>query len=175
MNNEDLFIKNVADYLNIDLNDFDKKRVLEYLNEYVVSLPKVEDAPVKVITVPKIIYKYVNRKDNHEIVNGKQVKIIEPQKIIELVEKFTKVSEKQMKGKDRYFGTVLARHVSMWFINKVCHETLTETGKMFNRDHTSVINAVKNVTNMAEAENTKYVKLIEQINNELSIPLEQTA
>ena len=72
MNNEDLFIKNVADYLNIDLNEFDKKRVLEYLNEYVVSLPKVEDAPVKVITVPKIIYKYVNRKDNHEIVNGKK-------------------------------------------------------------------------------------------------------
>lgn len=43
MNNKEQFLKNVSDYLDIELSEFDGKRILGYLDEYVGSLPaKVE-------------------------------------------------------------------------------------------------------------------------------------
>jgi len=175
MNNKNVFLKDLSDYLDIELSEYDCKRIGGYLDEYVAKLPKERKPPIMIMSAPKIVYKYVNQDKNHEIVNGRVVKIVEPNKIIELVEKFAGITKKAMMGKDRCSRITLGRHIAMWYINKLCHETYTQTGKMFNRDHTTVIYAANKVKDMLQTGHQQYVKIVDQINNELSIPLEKTA
>lgn len=171
MTNEEAFLKELSDYLTIDFTEFDKGRVLGYLAKYketvLEGVPKGRLAPIT-----KVVFKYIERGG---LVDNENLRIIEPQMVIDLVTKFSGITEKQMKSRDRYQNLVLARHVAMFFTVKTCHESLLQTGKMFNRDHTSVIHAVRHVRDMHDVGNQKYTNLIDQISMELSIPKEKTA
>lgn len=173
MSKEDNFLDNLEAYLDLTLNDFDKTRILGYLKEYVDGLPIPVIKPAKVSTLPKVAFKYIEK---HDIVsNNEGVKAIEPNEIIKLISNLTGVTVEQMKGRIRKFEYVLARHTAMYFINKSCHESTVATGKMFNRDHTSVIHAIQHVRDMSEIKHQKYIVLIDQILTEINQPKEKTA
>ncbi|MTV64471.1 helix-turn-helix domain-containing protein, partial [Streptococcus pneumoniae] len=72
-----------------------------------------------------------------------------------------------------YSDYVLARHTAMFFINKSCFESLLATGKIFNRDHTSVIHAIRNVRNMIECGHTKYIELVQSISDTIKQNIKQ--
>ena len=185
MENDNLFIKKLENYLDLTLNDFDKERIAGYLREYVADIPELKP---QVITKIKTVYKYLGEdlKEKMEVdatmVLVKPSEIIEfisgfivqPQEIIELISQKTGVSITKMKGRQRYSDYVLARHTAMFFINKSCFESLLATGKIFNRDHTSVIHAIRNVRNMIEGGHTKYIELVQSISDTIkqnNIPL----
>jgi chromosomal replication initiator protein len=51
----------------------------------------------------------------------------------------------QVKGKCRVRGYVKARFVSIYIIRKRTGLTLKEIGRLFHRDHTSIIHAVQTI------------------------------
>lgn len=173
MTNKDLLLKNIADYLDIELSEFDCKRIVGYLDEYVDGLP--ERKP-EVITKIKTVYKFVaDNEQSQKELSVKDIVIAKPTEIVALVSSKTGVSFNKMVGRQRYSDIILARHVAMYFINIKCHESLVKTGLMFHRDHTSIINAVKNVRNMVEGGNQKYTDLFKYVLESISHPIKQTA
>ena len=169
MENDNLFIKKLENYLDLTLNDFDKERIAGYLREYVADIPELKP---QVITKIKTVYKIVG--DIQQSALDADAVIVQPQEIIELISQKTGVSITKMKGRQRYSDYVLARHTAMFFINKSCFESLLATGKIFNRDHTSVIHATRNVRNMIEGGHTKYIELVQSISDTIkqnNIPL----
>lgn len=55
------------------------------------------------------------------------------------------VSVKDIKGLSRKRECVLPRHLSMMFTKKYVFVTLKQVGNYFNRDHSTVINALRRV------------------------------
>jgi len=164
MNNKDLFLKDLSDYLDIELSEFDCKRIGGYLDEYVGALP--EQNP-QVITKIKTVYKYVGEDLKDKLEVDANVVLAKPSEILELVEQYTGVSYNSISGTNRKSEVIVARHTAMYFINKVCHLPLNATGKIFNKDHTSVLNAVKNVRNMIEGGDVRYISLFEFVSGKL--------
>ena len=166
MTSQEIFLKNIADYFQLDLTDFDKKRICGYLDEYVGNLP--EQKP-QTITKIKTVYKYLSDDLKEKLKEGTdEVILVKPSEIIQIVSNITGISYKKMAAKDRHLDIIIARHTAMYFVNKICHETLVGTGVLFNRDHTSVINAVRNVRNMMEGDNSKYIALFEAVTSKIS-------
>lgn len=168
MENDNLFIKKLENYLDLTLNDFDKERIAGYLREYVADIPELKP---QVITKIKTVYKVVG--DVQQSILDADAVIVQPQEIIELISQKTGVSVTKMKGRQRYSDYVLARHTAMFFINKSCFESLLATGKIFNRDHTSVIHAIRNVRNMIECGHTKYIELVQSISDTIKQNIKQ--
>jgi chromosomal replication initiation ATPase DnaA len=173
MESKQVFLKELETYLDIELSEFDGKRILGYLDEYVGSLP--EQKP-EVITKIKTVYKFIadNEQKQKELI-VKDIAVTKPSEIVSLVSSKTGISFSKMVGRQRYSDIVLARHVAMYFINTKCHESLVKTGQMFHRDHTSVINAVRNVRNMIEGENQKYSELFKYVLEAINHPIKQSA
>tara|TARA_R110002110_G_scaffold306593_1_gene520402 strand:+ start:884 stop:1225 length:342 start_codon:yes stop_codon:yes gene_type:complete len=61
------------------------------------------------------------------------------------------VSEEDIKGKDRYKNTVLARHFYMFFLKeKGVFKTLTKVGAETNKDHTTALHAIVKIKHWIE-------------------------
>ena len=68
-----------------------------------------------------------------------------PSLIISQVCKFYSVDEVTLRGTKKNKGTAEARQVAMYLIRKLTNLSLPDTGKEFDRDHTTVLYAVKKV------------------------------
>ena len=65
--------------------------------------------------------------------------------IVEDVCDFYGLTTAQVKGKCRLRGYVKARFVAIYIIRKRTGLTLKEIGRLFHRDHTSIIHAVQTI------------------------------
>ena len=65
--------------------------------------------------------------------------------IVDNVCEFYGLTIAQVKGKCRVRGYVKARFVSIYIIRKRTGLTLKEIGRLFHRDHTSIIHAVQTI------------------------------
>jgi len=63
----------------------------------------------------------------------------------------------QLTGKSKPEEVVEARHIMMYLMRKVDLMTFKAVGKVFNRDHSSVIHAVKRVENAQAARDFKLI------------------
>ena len=66
-------------------------------------------------------------------------------KIIEQICDFYGLTQAQVKGKCRLRGYVKARFLAMFLLRTRTGLTLKEIGRMFHRDHTSIIHAIKTI------------------------------
>jgi chromosomal replication initiator protein len=71
-------------------------------------------------------------------------------KIFRAVSKYYDVPIDTLKSPRRQQNIVLARQVCMYLLRTLTDSPLSEIGSFFNRDHTTVINAVNKVENMME-------------------------
>ena len=62
------------------------------------------------------------------------------------------VTKKEMTSKSRKKEFVEARHVAMYLIHKKLNRTQEATGEIFDRDHSTVVHALKKVNNIMETE-----------------------
>jgi hypothetical protein len=58
------------------------------------------------------------------------------------------VSVKRMEGKQRQHSVVHARWIAMYLCSKVLGKSSPQIGRAFNRDHTSVLHALRNIERM---------------------------
>lgn len=81
-----------------------------------------------------------------------QARAVTPARIIQLVSETTGVHFKSMAAKDRHRNLVDARIIAMWLIRNMTRHSLLEIGRMFNRDHTTVIHSLRTLENLMETD-----------------------
>ncbi len=171
MNREETFIKQIETYLDLDLNDFDKTRVLGYLKEYVDGL---DTHKTERVFVERVVYR--NLKSVHDIpAQESGLAVHTPTDILKLVAHATGISIDLMTGRRREANIVFARHISMYLIRELCNYSLKSVGKIFNRDHTTIISAHNHVTNAIETGIEAYEKLIGYVKYHLQENIKKTA
>lgn len=77
------------------------------------------------------------------VIPGLKIRKVRFQRIIMDVAEQFDISTRLMIGKGRQRKLVLARNMCMYIMKKYFNMTLKEVGKAFNRDHTTVIHAIK--------------------------------
>ncbi|ADE19876.1 chromosomal replication initiator protein DnaA [Mycoplasma crocodyli MP145] len=85
----------------------------------------------------------------------KEIGTISPDTILDAVSKYYKIPKKDMLGKTRKKEVIIARHIAMSLIKMHLKLTLEEIGKIFNKDHSTVINAIRKIESQ---ENDKSLK-----------------
>lgn len=174
MTKEDNFIKQLEVYLDLEFSEYDKGRLLGYLQEYVDDLPNGEIQPVKIVTQTQVVYRYINLNDKR--VKDKEVIIYpKPQAVIDIVVFKSGVSLEYLMGKRRDGDILVARHIAMYLMRKECDITWRQIGEYFNRDHTTAIHAFSHVEDMLQSENKKYTSLLNQTLQDIPQPIKQTA
>ena len=66
-------------------------------------------------------------------------------------------------GKTRRRDIVMARHCVMWIMRKKQHMTLSMIGKVFDRDHTSVIHGITKVNDYLDTHDEVYLPIHNKI------------
>ena len=86
-----------------------------------------------------------------------------PSLIINQVCKFYSVDEVTLRGTKKNRGTAEARQVAMYLIRKLTNLSLPDTGKEFDRDHTTVLHAVKKIESSLKSGDTNMQNNIRDI------------
>lgn len=93
---------------------------------------------------------------------------ISPDSVIECVAKYYKVNKKELTGHSRLKEIVLARHIAIYIIREEMKLPLEKIGQLFgNRDHTTIMNAIKKVEANKETLDQSYNRAIAVISDEL--------
>ena len=71
-----------------------------------------------------------------------------PRNIIKEVAKYYELVDLEKNIKNRKRELVLGRQVSMYFILKFCKMSLSATGKLFEKDHATVLHSRKTIENL---------------------------
>ncbi len=139
MSSEDIFIKELSDYLDIEFSEFDKKKISGLLEQYKDRFPPPKQT---IIYKEKIVYKTQIQIDE-EVEEG----LLSPSDVIRTVSKITGVGIHSITGNLRTRERVEARHISFYLIKKYCTNlSLSQIGRYFgNKDHASVIHGVKQI------------------------------
>ena len=72
---------------------------------------------------------------------------IDPLWVISMTADYFNISVSNLTSKKRIRRYVMARHVSIWLIRNTTDLILSDIGKYFSSDHTTVIHALKKVNN----------------------------
>ncbi|QNM93650.1 ATP-binding protein [Mycoplasma sp. Pen4] len=97
-----------------------KKEISETPQEYILN------------TIKSIFENVIQQKEN-----------ITPEVIIKAVSKYYKVPTKDILSSSRKSEIVIARHIAIYMISIHLNYSSTEIGKVFKKDHTTILNALK--------------------------------
>ena len=149
---EDIFIKDLSGYLDIEISEFDATKIKTLLGVYKAGLPLPEPT---IIFKDKIVYKDAVEQPDDFITAT-------PLQIIKIVSELTGVELKDILGNKRERQRVEARHVTIYLIKKYCPSlTLKTIGGYFNRDHTTVIHSINNVNDKLDIHDYGYKNLVD--------------
>lgn len=107
-----------------------------------VARSAMEKEDITVEFIQQVCDKYLISRD----------KSLSPEQIIEIVASFYYLKPADMKTKKRAQNIRIPRYIAMYMLSKKTHLSLVNIGDMFNRDHTTVINAIKRVEEMAKTD-----------------------
>lgn len=139
-------IKKKAAAINISLEN----EVVNYLAENLRSnIRQVEGAIKKLgalstLTGEPITIEFAKNSIADLIVDENSENLT-PEKIIEKVSKKYGVSEDDIKGENQSQEISYARHITMYLIRKTMKLSLPKIGKIFNRNHSTVISSIKKI------------------------------
>ena len=92
---------------------------------------------------------------------------LSPKEVLEIVSKETFVSVDDILSQSRKGDVIVARHILCGILKRTYNYSFTYIGEMLKRDHTTIMNAVKNFSNRKEQEDNfkdKTNRILEQIN-----------
>ena len=117
-------------------------RQLEGTVKKIAAMQAAFDSPVTMEQVESII---------KDITTDNQPTPVLVEKIIDYVAKEFELQPSVLKSKNRRDEIVTARDVTMYVIKEVTDLTLAQIGKYFNRNHSSVLQAIREAENKMEA------------------------
>ena len=86
-------------------------------------------------------------------------KSITPQKVTRAVAKEFGILISELRSTRRSQSLVLPRQCAMWLCRKLCHASYPELGQFFERQHSSVIHAVRKLESRLDHEPTLRLRL----------------
>ncbi|UUD35253.1 chromosomal replication initiator protein DnaA [Mycoplasmopsis caviae] len=93
---------------------------------------------------------------------------ITPDSIIEYVAKYYKIPKKEILGKGRQKDVVLARHIAIYVIRNQLEIPLEQIGQIFgNRDHSTIINAIKKIETESDMPDKTIKRTISMISDDI--------
>ncbi|QBF34325.1 chromosomal replication initiator protein DnaA [Mycoplasmopsis phocirhinis] len=93
---------------------------------------------------------------------------ITPDYVVEYVAKYYKIHKKDILGKSRKKEFVIARHIAMFIIRDELKLPLIKIGEIFgNRDHSTVVNAIRKVEFQKESNDMSYSRALSAITDEI--------
>jgi len=144
--------------------------VIEFVaNESKTNIRELIGVLNRLIAFSRIHKKILNISDCKNILKDvfNQTKIITVDKIQNTVSHFFNISLTDMLSQRRSRPLARPRQIAMYLAKKMTTRSLPEIGRRFaNRDHTTVIHAVKTITRLSEKD-AEMKKNIEQIKNTL--------
>lgn len=83
--------------------------------------------------------------------------------IMYVVEEETGITIKRLESPDRTRAVTEARQMAMYLIRKYTKYTMVTVGRLFGRDHSTVIYSLANVNNMIDSKNFDFVTMLKKI------------
>jgi chromosomal replication initiator protein len=152
---------------NINLSD----EVINYIaSESKTNIRELIGVLNRVIAFSRVHNKMLNINDCKNILKDvfSQIKIITVDKIQNIVSNYFNISLGEMLSQRRSRPLARPRQIAMYLAKKMTTRSLPEIGRRFaNRDHTTVIHAVKTITRLSE-QDEEMKKNINQIKSLLS-------
>ncbi len=154
---------------NINLND----EVINFIaNECKTNIRELIGVLNRVIAFSRVHNKTLNVSDCKNILKDvfNQIKIITVDKIQNVVSNYFNIALSEMLSQRRSRPLARPRQIAMFLAKKMTTRSLPEIGRRFaNRDHTTVIHAVKTITRLSEQDD----EMKKNINQIKSLLLEQ--
>lgn len=152
----------------IDLNIIDKESKVFFVKEFsnsirsllgaITKIKYYKDELLKANYVFSVIKNIFRDHFNH---NSE----LTPEVIVKKVSIYYKISTKEIMGKTRKKEIVIARHIAIILMDNLLNMSSTEIGKFLNKDHTTILNALKKTKNKEVFSSIKLV--LNQIKNEI--------
>ena len=154
---------------NINLND----EVIDYIaSESKTNIRELIGVMNRVIAFSRVHNKDLTISDCKNILKDvfNQIKIITVDKIQNIVSNYFNIALSEMLSQRRSRPLARPRQIAMYLAKKMTTRSLPEIGRRFaNRDHTTVIHAVKTITRLSEQDD----EMKKNINQIKSLLLEQ--
>lgn len=136
--------KNKIEQAGIKVSD----EVITYLAENLRShIRQIEGAVKKLVAVKFLsgneITMEVAKKCMNELLGGAEPVSVTVDKIFAAVEKKYNVTKADLESKSRVKEVAQARHIAIYLIRSITEMSLPHIGKMFNRDHSTVISSIE--------------------------------
>ena len=160
---ENEFISELEVYFDTKFDKYTHNRITKYLVEYKNKIPA--PSPI-IINKDKVVYRQLKTRD---IITPQTIDDNTPttQEVLNVVMEGTNLPKKLIIGTSREAHLITARHVAIYVMRDLCGETLMNIGKIFNRDHTTVLYSIQHVMKMIELQDYHYVKLLGFVNYHL--------
>ena len=147
--------------------------VITYLAENLRShIRQIEGAVKKLVAIKflsgKDIDMEVAKSCMGEMLGGAEPVSVTVDKIFAAVEKKYNVKKAELSGKSRVKEIANARHIAIYLIRNITEMSLPNIGKLFNRDHATVMSSIDNVesrinsSSQFEAEINELIKEIKE-------------
>jgi chromosomal replication initiator protein len=154
---------------NIDLSD----EVVNYIaSESKTNIRELIGVLNRVIAFSRVHNKILNISDCKNILKDifNQIRVITVDKIQNVVSNYFNIALSEMLSQRRSRPLARPRQIAMYLAKKMTSRSLPEIGRRFaNRDHTTVIHAVKTITRLSEQDD----EMKKNINQIKSLLLEQ--
>lgn len=159
-------LKKYCEENNSKIND----RVLEYIATHVNdSVRDLRGTLKSVIVSSELMSRPIDIDLVKEILEKKRTAIkstTTAESILKKVAKNYNISTDEMKSQKRKKDVLMPRQISMYLIKTNLMITFDSIGKIFDRDHTTVMNAIKKIEQQIE-DNEEFAKEIEELNKNI--------
>ena len=141
------FEKQLRAYLT-DVSDFDIKRIITLhemnrgVTERVVEKTVIQVREVEIETLCPAC------KRSHKEIKA----LVTPDRIEDVVVEVTGVCRNKLRSRTRKRTVTVPRHIIMYLARQHAYEYLSTIGKRYNRDHTTVINAVNTIKDLLDTD-----------------------
>ena len=144
-------IKNKAILLGLDLPN----AVLEYIAENITSnVRQLEGTVKKILAYRDLMGANVDIdtviRAVRELIREKDSFIPSPQEIIEETGKYYGIDPDMIRGQSRVKELVLARQISMYLIRRITNLSLSDIGKEYGRDHSTVVHSLEKMDKLVK-------------------------
>ena len=139
-------VLNKSQQLNMNLS----MDVVNYIADNITSnVRQLEGAVKKIHAHRELMGGEVSLSNVSEILKDmyreKTAYVPTPDDIIDETAKYYGISPKDLRGKSRTREVAQARHIAMYLIRQLTNLSLQDVGRIFDRDHTTVLNSLSNV------------------------------
>lgn len=159
-------IKKKAEQVDLPIND----EILVYLAENLRSNIRQLEGAIKKLGAFHFLGREITmdmaRGCISELLGGAEPLNVTVNKIFTAVSRKYNVSKEDMTGKKRSKEIAFARHVAIYLIHDVTEMSQNSIGKIFERDHTTIINSLENIDRKKRTDKTfeaEYESLRKQI------------